>query len=389
MGDKIDSKNYKITEFGNFEDIGLKDSLLRGIYGYGFEKPSTIQSRAIHPITLGHDVIAQSQSGTGKTGTFVISTLQRINDDEPGCQAIIITHTKELAAQIHGVVDNLGKFTKVTPVLCIGGTPIREARDKLRKGTTMVVGTPGRIIDMIERRYLQTKHLKLMVLDEADEMLSPGFQEQIKSIISKIPNSSQICIFSATLPSSVIELTKKFMRAPISIRVKHEELTLEGIKQYYIGVEKELYKYRTFLDLYERISVSQSIVFVNTKRKADWLRKRLEEDNFTISVMHSNLSAAERTEIMRQYRSGKTRILICTDLLSRGIDIQQVSLVINYDLPNNKECYLHRIGRSGRYGRKGTAINFTTNDDFWKIEELERFYSTRIEEMPIDVMENL
>ena len=179
------------------------------------------------------------------------------------------------------------------------------------------------------------------------------------------------------------------MRNPVSIRVRQEELTLEGIKQYYIGLDKELYKYTTFCDLYEKISVSQSIVYVNTKRKAEWLKKRLEEDNFTISVMHSNLTPGERSEIMQQYRSGATRILICTDLLSRGIDIQQVSLVINYDLPNNKECYLHRIGRSGRYGRKGIAINFATGEDYWKIEELERFYSTHVEEMPIDVMDNL
>lgn len=383
------TKNYKVSEYASFDDMGLKETLLRGIYSYGFELPSTIQSKAIHPITLGHDVIAQSQSGTGKTGTFVISTLQRIDDTLDGCQAMIVAHTKELAIQIHSVISDIGRFTKVTPVLCIGGSPIREAKDKLKHGATMVVGTPGRIIDMIERRYLQTKHIKLLVLDEADEMLSPGFQDQIKTIISKIPPSCQICIFSATLPSFVIDIARKFMIKPISIRVKHEELTLEGIKQYYVGNGKEIHKFKTFCDLYEKISVSQSIVYVNTKRKADWLKNKLEEENFTISVMHSNLSPTERADIMRQYRSGKTRILICTDLLSRGIDIQQVSVVINYDLPNNKECYLHRIGRSGRYGRKGTAINFTTNDDFWKVEELERHYSTQIEEMPFSALDSL
>jgi translation initiation factor 4A len=380
MEEHVKNKNYEITEYGNFDDMGLKDSLLRGIYSYGFEKPSKIQSKAIVPVTQGNDVIAQSQSGTGKTGTFVISTLQRVDESVKGCQAMIIAHTKELATQIHQVCSDIGRYTSINPVLCIGGTSIYEAKKQLKNGTTVVIGTPGRIIDMIERRFLQTRFVQLLVLDEADEMLSPGFQQQIKNIITKIPQTSQICIFSATMPRFVLDITKKFMRTPVSVRVRHEELTLEGIQQFFIGVE-EMYKFDTFCDLYEKISVNQSIVYVNTKRKAEWLRKKLEENNFAIPL--------ERSTIMKDYRSGKTRILVSTDLLSRGIDIQQVSVVINYDLPNNKECYLHRIGRSGRYGRKGTAINFVTNEDFWKIEELERFYETQIEEMPEDAINKL
>ncbi len=389
MDEHVKQEKHEIIEYDSFEDMKLKDSLLRGIFSYGFEKPSKIQSRAIVPVLKENDVIAQSQSGTGKTGTFVISTLERIDESVNGCQAMIIAHTKELAAQIHQVCQDLGKYTKINPVLCIGGTNIYDAKKQLKDGTTLVVGTPGRIIDMIERRFLQTKELKMLVLDEADEMLSPGFQQQIRNIIAKIPTSAQICIFSATMPGFVIDITKKFMRDPVSIRVRHEELTLEGIKQYYIGVGKELYKFDTFCDLYEKISVCQSIVYVNTKRKAEWLKEKLEENNFTISVMHSNLTPKDRTDIMKQYRSGQTRILISTDLLSRGIDIQQVSVVINYDLPGNKECYLHRIGRSGRYGRKGVAINFASSEDYWKVEELERFYDTQIEEMPTDAIDSL
>jgi translation initiation factor 4A len=389
MEGNFKSKKDEIVEINSFEQMGLTDSLLRGVFSYGFEKPSTIQSRAIVPIVNGNDVIAQSQSGTGKTGAFVISTLQRIDPTVEGCQGIIIAHTKELATQIHSVCSDIGRFTNITPVLCIGGVPISESKDKLRKGATLVIGTPGRIIDMIERRFLQTRSIKIMILDEADEMLSPGFQKQIQLIITKIPDSTQVCIFSATMPSFVTDLTKKFMRDPISIRVRHEELTLEGIKQFYIAIDKELYKFDTFCDLYERISVSQSIVYVNTKKKADWLKNKLQENNFTISVIHSDLSPKERMDIMREYRNGKTRILISTDLLSRGIDVQNVSLVINYDLPNNKECYLHRIGRSGRFGRKGIAINFVTDEDSWKINELEKFYETQIEELPVNIIDEL
>ena len=378
-----------ISGYSKFEEMGLNDSLLRGIFSYGFEKQSTIQSRAIVPITKGTDVIAQSQSGTGKTGAFVISTLQRIDNTVEGCQAIIIAHTKELATQIHSVCSQIGKYTNITSVLCIGGIPINEARNKLRVGATVVIGTPGRIIDMIERRYLQTKHLNIMILDEADEMLSPGFQRQIQNIVAKIPNTTQVCIFSATIPPFVLDVTDNFMVKPVKITVKQEDLTLEGIRQFYIGLDKEAYKFDTFCDLYERISVSQSIVYVNTKKKADWLKSKLEENNFTISVIHSDLTPKDRMDIMQEYRNGQTRILISTDLLSRGIDVQQVSLVINYDIPNNKECYLHRIGRSGRYGRKGTAINFVTNEDYWKLEELEKFYATHIEELPVSVFDEL
>lgn len=376
-----------IEEYDNFEDMGLSDAILRGIYGYGFENPSTIQSKAIVPIIKGNDVIAQSQSGTGKTGAFLISTLQRIDENLNECQAIIMGHTKELTTQIHNVCKELGNYTKITPVLCIGKTDIFEAKKSINKGPTIAIGTPGRILDMIRRRYLSTKYVKIFVLDEADEMLSPGFQNEIRTIIEEIPQSTQICIFSATLPVYVLELTEKFMPEAIRIIVKNEELTLEGIRQFYINAEREAQKFDIFCDIYDTISITQSMVYVNTKRKADLLKENLERMNFTISVIHSGLTQTERNQIMRDYREGKTRILISTDLLSRGIDIQQVSVVINYDLPNNKECYLHRIGRSGRFGRKGVAINLVSNRDWRKLKELERFYVTQIEEMPANFSE--
>jgi translation initiation factor 4A len=378
----LEESNYVTS----FEDMGLKEPLLRGIFGYGFEKPSEIQSKAIVPIVSGKDIVAQSQSGTGKTATFVISALQRIDFNIKGCQAIIVVPTRELATQIRDVCSNIGQYCNVTPVLCVGGSNIQESRKELDNTTSIVIGTPGRIIDMIKRKYIySSRNIKMLIVDEADEMLSPGFSSQIRDIVNIISNTAQICLFSATVTTQVLDIAKQIMRDPVSILVKQEELTLEGIKQFYINVSNERYKLDTFCDIYNMISVSQSIVYVNTKKRADELKETLTTKNFTVSVIHSQLNPMERTHIMKQFRSGETRILISTDLLSRGIDIQQVSIVINYDLPNNRECYIHRIGRSGRFGRKGVGINLVTDRDFYKIKDLERFYSTNIEEMPKNI----
>jgi translation initiation factor 4A len=371
----------------SFDDMGLKENLLRGIYSHGFEKPSMIQSKAVVPISSGRDVLAQSQSGTGKTGAFVIGALQRIDDTKDGCQAMVVTPTRELAEQILDVCTSISQYVNVKPVLCVGGSNIYDAKKSIESGCTVVIGTPGRIIDMIERRFLSTENIKLMIMDEADEMLSNSFLQQIKIIIQNIPTTSQICLFSATLPVEVVDLTKKFMDNPQHILVKKEQLTLEGIKQFYIDVDNEKWKLDTFCDLYNIMSISQSMIYVNTKRKAESLQNLLKDRNFTVSVIHSNMSHSERSAIMKEFRNGGTRILISTDLLSRGIDIQQVSIVINYDLPNNKECYIHRIGRSGRFGRKGVAINFATSRDTWKLDELQEFYQTKIEPMPSNIAE--
>ncbi len=373
--------------FDRFEIMGLKEDLLRGIFAYGFETPSRIQQTAIYPIIKGKDIIAQSQSGTGKTGAFTISALQVVNEAINGCQVLIVAPTRELAQQIYNVCGYLGQYLKVKPILCVGGSNVQDARKDLDQGPSIVVGTPGRIIDMIERNFLSTRYLQLLILDEADEMLSKSFKDQIRSIIERIPKTSQICLFSATMRRDVLDLSKKFMNNPLQILVKTEELTLEGIKQFYIDVDQEKFKLETFCDLYDMISVNQSIIYVNTRRKAEWVRDKLAMNNFTVSIIHSDMSSIERTDIMKQFRSGTTRILISTDLLSRGIDVQQVSMVVNYDLPNDKECYLHRIGRSGRFGRKGVAINFVTNQDFWKIDELQQFYSTQIGPLPSNFSE--
>lgn len=369
----------------NFDEMNLREELLRGIYAYGFEKPSAIQQRAIIPCIRGRDVIAQAQSGTGKTATFSIAILQQLDLSNKDCQALILAPTRELAQQIQKVVLALGDFMQVTCHACIGGTNVKEDMKKLEQGSQIVVGTPGRVSDMLSRKAFNPKSIKLFVLDEADEMLSRGFKEQIHDVFTKMPYNIQVILLSATMPQDVLDVTKKFMRDPIRILVKKEELTLEGIKQFYIMVGREDWKLETLCDIYQTLTITQAVIFCNTRRKVDWLTQQMHAKDFTVSAMHGDMDQKEREVIMREFRSGSSRVLITTDLLARGIDVQQVSLVINYDLPNNRENYIHRIGRGGRFGRKGVAINFVTDDDKRTLHDIETFYNTQINEMPQNV----
>nr|XP_046236668.1 eukaryotic translation initiation factor 4A1A [Scatophagus argus] len=370
----------------SFDEMSLREALLRGIYAYGFEKPSAIQQRAIVPCIKGYDVIAQAQSGTGKTATFAISILQQIDVELKDTQALVLAPTRELAQQIQKVVLSLGDYMGASCYACIGGTSIRSEVQKLQaEAPNIVVGTPGRVFDMLTRRNLSSKHIKMFVLDEADEMLSRGFKDQIYDIFLKLSSSTQVVLLSATMPADVLEVTKKFMREPVRILVKKEELTLEGIRQFYINVEKEEWKLDTLCDLYETLTITQAVIFINTRRKVDWLTEKMHARDFTVSALHGDMDQKERDLIMREFRSGSSRVLITTDLLARGIDVQQVSLVINYDLPTNRENYIHRIGRGGRFGRKGVAINMVTEDDKRTLRDIETFYNTTVEEMPMNV----
>jgi translation initiation factor 4A len=311
--------------------------------------------------------------------------LQKLDPNVKACQALILAPTRELAQQIQKVVVAIGDFMNVECHACIGGTSVRDDMKALQEGPHVVVGTPGRVQDMIQRRVLKTDSMKMFVLDEADEMLSRGFTEQIYDIFQLLPQSTQVVLLSATMPQDVLEVTTKFMRDPVRILVKKAELTLEGIKQFYIAVEKEDWKLDTLSDLYETVTITQAVIFCNTRRKVDWLTDKLTSRDFTVSAMHGDMDQGQRDVIMKEFRSGSSRVLIATDLLARGIDVQQVSLVINYDLPANRENYIHRIGRGGRFGRKGVAINFVTAEDVRMMREIEQFYSTQIEEMPLNV----
>jgi len=370
-----------------FDDLNLKEDLLRGIYAYNFEKPSAIQQRAILPITQGRDVIAQAQSGTGKTATFSISILQSIDVTVRETQALVLSPTRELATQIQSVVLALGDYMNVQCHACIGGTSIGEDIRKLEYGQHIVSGTPGRVFDMIRRRSLRTRNIKMLVLDEADELLNKGFKDQIYEVYRYLPPATQVVLLSATLPYDVLEMTTKFMTDPIRILVKRDELTLEGIKQFFVAVEKEEWKFDTLCDLYDTLTITQAVIFCNTRRKVDWLTEKMRAANFTVSAMHGEMVQKERDAIMAEFRGGTSRVLITTDVWARGIDVQQVSLVINYDLPSNRENYIHRIGRSGRFGRKGVAINFVTVDDVRILRDIEQYYGTQIDEMPVNAAE--
>ncbi|TIA50269.1 ATP-dependent RNA helicase eIF4A [Aureobasidium pullulans] len=323
---QIESNYDETTD--SFDAMNLKAELLRGVYAYGFERPSAIQQRAIMPVIKGHDVIAQAQSGTGKTATFSISVLQKLDPNVKACQALILAPTRELAQQIQKVVVAIGDFMNVECHACIGGTSVRDDMKALQDGPQVVVGTPGRVHDMIQRRVLKTDSMKMFVLDEADEMLSRGFTEQIYDIFQLLPQSTQVVLLSATMPQDVLEVTTKFMRDPVRILVKKDELTLEGIKQFYIAVEKEEWKLDTLSDLYETVTITQAVIFCNTRRKVDWLTDKLTARDFTVSAMHGDMDQAQRDVIMKEFRSGSSRVLIATDLLARGIDVQQVRNII-------------------------------------------------------------
>lgn len=385
--DEIEADVDEVIE--SFEQLGLKDQILRGIYTYGFEKPSSIQQRGIKPILKGHDTIGQAQSGTGKTATFAIAALQLIDTDVCCCQVLILAPTRELAQQIHKVVLALGDYLDIKCHACVGGTVIRDDVNRLKAGAHIVVGTPGRVYDMIEKNALKMDGLKLFVLDEADEMLSRGFKSQIYDIFKNLPREVQVALFSATMPTDILDLTANFMRNPKRILVKKAELTLEGIRQFYVMVEKEEWKFGTLCDLYETMAISQAIIYCNTRRKVDELTQMMKSKDHTVSSIHGDMGQKEREVIMREFRSGSSRVLVTTDLLARGIDIQQVSLVINYDLPTSPENYIHRIGRGGRFGRKGVAINFCTESDVGPLKTIESYYNTQIIEMPCEVADLL
>lgn len=377
-----------------FDALNLKPSLLRGIYAYGFERPSAIQQRAIRPILSGRDVIAQSQSGTGKTAVFAISALQILEDRMSDTQVIILSPTRELAEQTQRVVSSLGDYMNVNCHACIGGkslgNDIRVLSGESKTGTAQIVsGTPGRVFDLIQRRALSTRSLKAFIIDEADEMLRKGFKEQIYDIYRFLPPQTQVVLVSATLPMEVLDMTQKFMNDPIRILVKRDELTLEGIKQFFVAVEAEEWKFDTLTDLYDTLTITQSVIFCNTKTKVDWLAEKMKENHFTVSSMHGDMDQEQRDKVMEEFRSGSSRVLIATDLWGRGIDVQQVSLVICYDIPTDRELYIHRIGRSGRFGRKGVAINFVKDEDVRALRDIEQYYSTQIDEMPMNVSEML
>lgn len=383
--DVTDSMSFETWED---EKVNIKHKLLRGVYGYGFENPSPIQKKAIIPLSLGKDVIAQAQSGTGKTGAFTISALQVLDEKLNETQVLILSPTRELSRQTYTVMAALAIQMDVRCKLLVGGTSIEEDKKDLETKPHVIIGCPGRVHDMMKRGYLKCGKIRLFVLDEADEMLSSGFNEQIYNIFQYLSSKVQVALFSATMPPELEALTEKFMRDPTQIRVSQENLTLQGIKQYHVAIDNDEDKFLVLKDIFSLISVSQCIIYCNSISRTENLYSAMELDDFPVIKIHSDMLEEDRKAAHASFKSGQSRVLISTDLFSRGIDIQQVSVVINFDIPKSVDTYLHRIGRSGRWGRKGVAINFVTKRDMPRLTEIENHYSIKIDELPTDFMKD-
>jgi translation initiation factor 4A len=382
--DKMESTGLPMVD--SFDDMGLEDDLIRGIYSFGFETPSKIQQLAIVPMSKRTDILAQSQSGTGKTGAFTIGSISVIDKTIKAPQVIVLCPTRELSQQTENVARAIGSYIDLKVLSATGGNPLRSDISALRAGAQFIVGTPGRIYDLIRRGDLALDNIRYIILDEADQMLEDLFAEQIHTILnSKFPTSACLALFSATMPENVVKTAEAYLHNPIRILLPPDEVTLDGIKQYYVSLEREDWKLPVLLDLYQMVKVNQALIYVNKRQKAEWLAKQLAAQGFTLEFIHGEMDVAERKKRMSDFRSGSVRVLISTDLLARGIDVQQVSLVINYEMPIQRENYVHRIGRSGRYGKKGVAINLVYGDELECVKAIEKHYSTCIEELPEDL----
>ena len=376
----------EVPEFSKWEDVPeLDPDLLRGIYGYGFEDPSPIQQKSILSIIQERDVIAQAQSGSGKTGAFTIGALNRIDAALKKPQVIIMAPTRELAKQICSVTGELSIQMKLNIQLLIGGTSTDDDIMEFKaKQPQILIGCPGRVHDILRRIPTIGHGIQMLILDEADEMLSAGFNEQIYNIFQQLNSNVQVCLFSATMSDELHVLSEKFMRNPVKILVKNELLTLKGIRQYHIALDTDQHKYLTLKDLFARISLSQCIIYCNSIRRVSDLAEAMLNDGFPVCSIHSGMDKLARDKVYQDFRRGMHRVLISSNLTARGIDIQQVATVINFDLPKCVHVYLHRIGRSGRWGRKGTGLNFVTRRDYRKMKEIETYYETNIPELPAD-----
>ena len=376
----------ELRVYETFDEMGLPDNLLRGIYAHGFEKPSMIQRKAIVPIREGRDVLAQAQSGTGKTGAFSIGSMCRVDPTLKKPQILVLVPTRELAQQIEYVATHLGSHLPLSVYAATGGTPLGTDLRALELGAQYVIGTPGRIYDLMHRGALQRQHLKVLIMDEADQMLEDRFREQVLCILQLgFPKETRIALFSATMPQEVIEFSEKLLQNPVRILVPPEEVTLDGIKQYYVELQREDWKYEVLCDLYQQLNINQAIIYCNKRQKVEWLAEKMSAQGFPLSFIHGEMDVEERRRRMTDFRKGGIRVLISTDLLARGIDVQQVSLVINYELPVQRENYVHRIGRSGRFGRKGVSINLLVGDEMKLMKEIETHYATTLTTLPEDL----
>jgi superfamily II DNA/RNA helicase len=383
------NENFAEEDFSykEWDELDLDPNLLRGIFAYGFEKPSPIQQKAIKPIMMKRDVVVQAQSGTGKTATFAIGALANVNTEINSTQILVLSPTKELTIQTAKVFESLGSMLKNLRVqTCYGGSVIEDVSSFSDITYPHVIcGCTGRVNDMFKRNKISPKQIKLLILDETDEMLSYSFKDQVQNIYQYLNNDLQVVLVSATLPDHILSIIDKIVRDPVRISVKRQMLTLEGISQFYVAIEDDRQKYLTLKDIFNYLSGSQCIIYCNSIKRVQELYEAMKEDEYPVCRIHGNMDKIEREKTFFDFRTGASRVLISSNVTARGIDIQQVSIVVNFDLPKCVNTYLHRIGRSGRWGRKGVGINFVTRRDIDKMREIEGHYSTQINELPSEL----
>lgn len=361
-----------------FEDLQINDNIKRAVLEMGFEEPSPIQAQSIPVILSGKDVIGQAQTGTGKTAAFSIPLLEMVNPEDKSLQAVVLCPTRELAIQVSSEIRKIGKYmhgVKTLPVY--GGQPIDRQIKSLKNGVQVVIGTPGRVIDHINRKTLKLDNVKMIMLDEADEMLDMGFREDIEMILSKTPEERQTTFFSATMPKGILELTKQYQKDPVHIKVVRKELTVPNIKQYYIETRSSN-KLEVLCRLIDVYNPKLSVVFTNTKKGADELVSDLQARGYFADALHGDLKQTQRDIVMDKFRNGTIDILVATDVAARGIDVDDVEAVFNYDLPQDEEYYVHRIGRTGRAGRNGISFSFVFGKDMRKMRDIERYTKTKL-----------
>lgn len=375
-----------VKEYPTFDEMDFSENLLRGIYAHGFTKPSAIQGKAIMPMKNRRDLIAQAQSGTGKTGAFVIGSLTQVEETIKKPQVLILVHVRELAEQIAKVATNLGQYMKLNVLSAVGGNPVRDDIRALDAGAQFIVGTPGRVYDLMSRNVLNTSEIRVLIMDEADQMLEELFYKQVMCILEKgFPEKTQVALFSATMAEPVIAVANKILQNPVRILIPSTEVRLEGIQQFYVKLDHEDHKFECICDLYKNLNITQAVIFCNMRKNAEMLANKMADQGFPIACIHGELPKAERAQRMKDFLSGDCRVLVSTDMLGRGIDVQQVSLVINYELPEIMESYVHRIGRAGRFGRKGTTINLIGKNEETLMGEIAKKFGMEMNPLPGDL----
>ncbi|CAE6052324.1 unnamed protein product [Arabidopsis arenosa] len=377
---RYQTEDVTATKGNEFEDYFLKRDLLRGIYEKGFEKPSPIQEESIPIALTGSDILARAKNGTGKTGAFCIPTLEKIDPENNVIQAVILVPTRELALQTSQVCKELSKYLKIEVMVTTGGTSLRDDIMRLYQPVHLLVGTPGRILDLAKKGVCVLKDCAMLVMDEADKLLSVEFQPSIEELIQFLPENRQILMFSATFPVTVKSFKDRYLRKPYIINLM-DQLTLMGVTQYYAFVE-ERQKVHCLNTLFSKLQINQSIIFCNSVNRVELLAKKITELGYSCFYIHAKMVQDHRNRVFHDFRNGACRNLVCTDLFTRGIDIQAVNVVINFDFPRTSESYLHRVGRSGRFGHLGLAVNLVTYEDRFKMYQTEQELGTEIKPIP-------